>query len=353
MLDNENIYAEIDPDGMLELLRAFPAQLIEGRQLAGDADISAIDPDKIANIVVCGMGGSAIGGDLVKSYTIGELRVPIFTNRDYSLPEFVNGGTLIIGCSYSGNTEETLEAFSAAGKRGAQRAVITTGGRLAEIAESEGIPIIKIPGGLPPRAALGLSISPLLALLERLGLIPNQSTAVNDAYIQLLSGVENYDTEVSTNDNAAKILAYALYQKLPLIYSDSLHFDSVAVRFRGQINENAKQLAYSATLPENNHNELVGWKNIGPLDDILISICLKDRKMNDRVVFRMRFMAEVQEKLGVEAIVLESIGDTLLARMFSLIQLGDWASYYLAILNKENPMPVKIIDKLKSELKKV
>ncbi len=350
MLDNTKKIKDLDPGGMIDHLRNFPQQIITGRELAENAPLGAIDTSRVRNIVVCGMGGSAIGGDLVKSYAIDLLEVPIYINRDYSLPAFVDEKSLVIGSSYSGNTEETLQSFAEAGKRGAQRAVITTGGKISEIAERESLPIIRIPGGLPPRAALGYSFAPMLTLLERLGFIPDQNQEVEDTFQLLQAGISEYDLDSPAKDNAAKTLAFGLFKKLPLIYSDSFHFESVAVRFRGQINENAKQLAYSALLPENNHNELVGWHNVGYLKDTLVAIWLKAPDIHQRVGFRMSFMENVQAELGVESIILEAIGETLLSRMFSLIQLGDWASYYLAILNEIDPMPVKIIDKLKSEL---
>jgi len=350
MLDNELKIKELDPNGMVGHLREFPEQIITGRELARGIFLDSIDIDRVKNIVVCGMGGSAIGGDLVKSYAIDILHVPMIINRDYTLPAFVNEDSLVIGSSYSGNTEETLESFAEAGNRRAQRIVITTGGKIAKIAEAENLPIIMIPGGLPPRAALGYSFSPMLTLFEELGLIPDQSAEIEETYNSLQIGIQEFDLTSPTSENTAKALAFALFKKLPLVYSDSFHFDSVAVRFRGQINENSKQLAYSALLPENNHNELVGWNRVDYLKDVLIAIWLKDAETHKRVDFRMDFMAEVMDELGVESIIIESVGESLLARMFSLIQLGDWASYYLAILNEVDPLPVKIIDRLKSEL---
>ncbi|RKZ31141.1 bifunctional phosphoglucose/phosphomannose isomerase [bacterium] len=352
MLDNPEIYREIDPGDMAGLLTAFPTQLPEGRKIAISVDLSGIDSSKVTNIVVCGMGGSAIGGDLVRAYTIDRLGTPIHINRDYNLPSFVGKNSLVIGSSYSGNTEETLFCFNEAGVRGAQRIAITTGGKLAEIAEGNGIPLIKLPPGLPPRAALGYSFSPILTIFEALGFIPNQDYALNETVESLIAGAESYGLNRPTERNEAKKLANKLQGKLPLIYSDDWHFNTVAVRFRGQINENSKQLAYSAVLPENNHNELVGWKNLGAPADRFIAIYLTDKDIHPKVRFRMELFGETQSGLGVETVWLNSNGESLLARMFSLIQLGDWTSYYLAILNREDPKPVKAIDKLKAALEK-
>ncbi len=353
MLDDEKIYEETDPGGMVTLLRDFPSQFPIGRQIAQDDDISSIDSGAVKNIVVCGMGGSAIGGDLVRSYAIDKLKIPMVINRDYFLPAFVDKDSLVIGSSYSGNTEETLSCFEEAKNRGALRIALTTGGKLAEIARADGLPLMILPPGLPPRAALGYSFAPILTIIERLELLPNQDTAFDEMLEKLQSGVKMFDTDRPSRENDAKSLAFQLYDKLPLIYSDDRHFNTVAVRFRGQINENAKQLAYSAVIPENNHNELVGWKHLGALPDSLIAVHISDDDMPERVKFRMKFLEDVQLELEVERTYIKSRGEGLLARMFSLIQLGDWASYYLAILNEEDPKPVKIIDKLKAALAEI
>lgn len=350
MLDKKEVYPKVDPGGMKELIESFPVQFQLARKNTHEVDFSNIDTERINNIVVCGMGGSAIGGDLVKSYLLNTIEVPIYINRDYSIPAFVNQHTLVVGSSYSGNTEETLNAFKVAGKAGAQRVAVSTGGKIAGICQAESIPIVTLPGGLPPRAALGYSFTPFLTILEILDLIENQDNYLEETVEILKRGIELYGPDNPADDNPAKELAAQLHGKLPLIYSDDNHFNSAAVRFRGQINENAKQLAYSAVFPENNHNELVGWKHLDGLSEILVAIYLYDSSIASRVKFRMRFFSEIQNNLGVETYSIESRGESLLARIFSVIQYCDWISYYMAILNQEDPMPVKIIDKLKSSL---
>lgn len=350
MLDDAKIIMQLDIGKMIDLLRDFPKQLSEGQRLTLDADLSCIDVKRIQNIVICGMGGSAIGGDLFRSYAIDKISVPVAIVRDYLLPAFVGKNSLVIASSYSGNTEETLDSFGEARRRGSQTIAITTGGKLAEIAKNENIPSITLPGGLPPRSALGYSFSPILTLAQQLGFLPKNNDALDETINILQEGVSLYDISVPENDNPAKKLARRMHGKLPLIYSDDWHFGSVAVRFRGQINENAKQLAYSAVLPENNHNELVGWRVLGGLGESLIAIFLMDKAVHPRVKFRMKFLEDVQKKLGVEVVKIESSGESILARMFNSIQLGDWASYYLAVLNNEDPKPVRIIDDLKNSL---
>lgn len=350
MLDDLKKMKEIDPGGILNLLESFPQQLPEGRQLALETDISLLSGKSFDNIVVCGMGGSAIGGDLVKAYAIDELKIPLIVNRDYRLPAFVDENSLVIGSSYSGNTEETLAAFDEALNRNAKLAVISTGGKIIDIAKSKGITHTILPPGLPPRAALGYSFSPLLTLLERLNLIGDQTTAFNETFINLETGVIEFAPENNWKNNSAKNAATILHGSLPLIYTDDWHFNAVGVRFRGQINENAKQLAYSAVLPENNHNELVGWKILGSLPSVVVGVFLEDIDIYPRVKFRMEFLHGTIEELGIQSITLHSKGESLLSRMFSLIQLGDWISYYMAILNEVDPKPVEVIDKLKEAL---
>ncbi|HHS49739.1 MAG TPA: bifunctional phosphoglucose/phosphomannose isomerase [candidate division Zixibacteria bacterium] len=350
MLNDLERIKKIDPGGMLDLLKSFPEQFRVGRDLALEADISVIEGKNFDNIVLCGMGGSAIGGDLVRAYAIDKLKVPFIINRDYQLPAFVGENSLVIGSSYSGNTEETLASFDEALDKGASAMAFSTGGKIIEIAQEIGIPHVVLPPGLPPRAALGYSFAPLLTIFERLGLIDDQSADIDETIAILEEGVEELSPKEEWKNNDAKSAATILHGTMPIIYSDDWHFNAVAVRFRGQINENAKQLAYSAFLPENNHNELVGWKLLGSLSSLIVGVFLDDKDINDRVKFRMQFLRSTIEELGVQTLTFTSTGESLLARMFSLIQLGDWTSYYMAILNEIDPKPVEIIDNLKAAL---
>ena len=350
MLNDKDLFKKNDPDGMHELLESFPSQLAEGRQLAHGADIGRIDTERVRNIVLCGMGGSAIGGDLIRAYGIDTLRVPFYINREYRLPAFVGANSLVIGSSYSGNTEETLSAFSEAEERGAQLMAVTTGGELGEKASRAGYPLVILPGGLPPRAALGYSFSPILTLLENLGFFLDQTEFFDETTRVLESGVKEYGLDEEWKINTPKKNATVLHNSLPIIYTDDWLFNAAGVRFRGQINENAKQLAYSAVLPENNHNELVGWNHLYALPGIISAVFFDDKELHPRVRFRMEFLKNKVEELACDTTVFQSRGESRLARTFSLIQLGDWTSYYLAMLNEEDPTPVEIIDTLKGAL---
>ncbi len=351
MLDDARTYEKYDPGDMHSLLYNFHEQFSRGREIAEASDYGLVDPSDVANIVVAGMGGSAIGADLLRCYALYELRKPMFVNRDYLLPAFVDKRSLVILSSYSGNTEETLQALEAARFLGAQLFAITSDGQLFELAQDLGFGCAEIPQGLPPRAALGYSFVPLVTLFELWGFLPSQREAIETTQYALHKGAEKLAKDVPESDNAAKKLARKLHGKLPLVYS-SPRLEAVATRFRGQINENGKALAYSAVVPEMNHNELVGWRHLYELGEHLQPIFLVDPEDHPRNRFRMDFVAGVMRELGVEPIFLEppQKDAPFMTRMFELIQLGDFTSYYLAILNEEDPKPVRIIDKLKAAL---
>ncbi len=351
MLDKEELYLKFDPGDMHSLLLDLHKQITLGKQIAESSDYSLVDGNEIENIVLAGMGGSAIGGDLLRCYALYEMKVPFVVNRDYLLPGFVNDRTLVILSSYSGNTEETLSMYEAAKYLHAQFFTITSGGKIAELAETNGFGLVEIPAGFPPRSAVGYSFIPLAALFSFWGFIPDQAKSIDCTAFVLAKNATRLSRDVPTKENIAKQLATKLHNKIALIYS-SPRFEAVATRFRGQINENGKTLAYSALFPENNHNELVGWKVLGDFKDYVQPIFLIDPDDHPRNKFRMDFVANVMRNLGLDPIFIEpsSADAPLMCRMFELIQLGDFASYYLAILNGEDPKPVQIIDKLKNAL---
>ena len=351
MLDDAKTYERLDPGDVHSLLHDFDKQFIQARELAESAEYNLINTSEVRQIVVAGMGGSAIGADLLKCYTLYDMRRPFFVNRDYLLPGFVDKNTLVVLSSYSGNTEETIQALEAAKYLKAQMFAITSGGQLANFAQDLNFGILEIPSGLPPRSALGFSFVPLVVLCELWGFIPKQDEALDATQVALHKGAMKLEKNVAEKDNAAKKLARKLHGKLPLIYS-SPRFEAAATRFRGQINENAKMLAYSAVIPEMNHNELVGWKYLYEFGKFIQPIFLMDKGDHPKNLYRMKFVADVMKEFGLEPIFLESPQPDapFMARMFELIQLGDFTSYYLAILNNEDPKPVHIIDKLKAAL---
>jgi glucose/mannose-6-phosphate isomerase len=342
---------QIDPKGMYQWIKDFPKQIEESVRIGKEAKIK-LNVKGVQNIVLTGLGGSAIGGDLLRSYLVKELDIPFAVNRYYTLPEFVGRNTLVIVSSYSGNTEETISAHKEAMKRKARILCISTGGETARMAKKFKQPWIQIPPGLSPRAALGYSFFPLLVVLSRLGFIKPKDRDIKET-IQLLKIKSLSFGNPESPENAPLKLAERLKGKLPVIYSPAEHLDTVNIRWRGQIAENAKQLSSGHVLPEMNHNELVGWKVLTDLMKHMHVIFLKDFGTYKRVAIREGITKQVVSMYAGEVTEVASEGRGLLARLFSLIYFGDWVSLYLAILNNENPEPVAIIDYLKSELSKV
>ena len=348
-LDNLEDLRRIDKQGMYELINNFPLQLTEGAHLGFIADLNLENfiPD---HIILTGMGGSAIGGDLARSYLAAELKIPFWVCRNYNLPEFVNNKSLVFVSSYSGNTEETLSAYQEAKRRKAKIMAITSGGKLLEECKRYNFPFILIPKGLPPRTALGYSFTPILVTLSRLGLVSNKIEELEKTSKFLDEKRNEYSLERKTGENPAKNLALNLYQKTPIIYSSTDYFDAVGYRWKGQLCENSKILAFNNYFPEFNHNELMGWKVLDQIRDRLVVIILQDKEDHLRIQKRMQIVKEIIEKEKVKVIEIKSEGENLLSRIFSLIQLGDFISFYLAILNRVDPTPVEVIDYLKNKL---
>jgi len=351
-LDSIEKMKEIDPQGMYDKIYNFPEQLIEasniGQKIEPDAEyFSGID-----NIVVVGMGGSAIGGDTVRTYLADKLKIPFSICRHYRLPGYVDNYSLVVISSYSGNTEETLSAFNEAIAKKAKIACFSTGGKVGEIAEANKYLWVKLPKDYPPRAALGYSFIPLLYLISKLGLIEDISDDVSNLIDGLKKFRGSYAADVETDKNQAKLCANKLFKKIPIIYSGPELTDAIGTRWKGQICENAKCLAFNNQFAEFNHNELVGWNKIDSYKENLKVIYLRDKDDYIRISERMSIVKDIISEYDVEVIEVFSQGDSPLLRMFSLIQMGDFVSYYLAILNKIDPTPVKVIDYLKGQLDK-
>ncbi len=341
----------LDPKRMYDCVLGFPEQAEEAFQIGKSAKI-ALRSAGVTSILLTGLGGSAIGGDLLRAYLADELAVPFFVNRHYVLPDFVSTKTLVIVSSYSGNTEETIAAQKDATKRKARILCISTGGAVTDFALKHKQPCMKIPGGLQPRAALGYSFFPLLVALSRTGFIKSKDKDIKET-IELLRTKSKEWGAPDSSTNPALMLAVNMKGRLPIIYSSADHLDSVNLRWRGQISENAKQLAYGNVLPEMNHNELVGWNVLKDLMKRTHVIVLRDKGEHPRVSVREEITKTIIAEYTSGVSEVWSEGKSLLARMFSLIHFGDWVSYYLAILNEQDPTPVNVIDHLKNELAKV
>ncbi len=340
-----------DPKGMRNLILNFPKQAEEA-VLIGNAAKIKLNVSKIQNIIITGLGGSAIGGDLLRAYLADKCGVPVIVNRHYYFPEYVGKNSLVIVSSYSGNTEETVSAYKDAVKRKAMVFCITSGGEVEKMAKKHKHPYIKIPGGLPPRAALGYSFFPTLIALSKLGFIKDQKKEIKETLALLNALSARYSNDAAA-DNLALNLAKTIHGKLPLIYSGADKFDTVNTRWRGQITENAKTLAFGHVFPELNHNEIVGWEVLKDLMKNIHVIILRDNEDYKRIQLRMDISKGIIGGLADGVTEVWTEGKSLLARTFSLLYLADWLSFYLAMFNGVDPSPVKKIDFLKEELGKV
>jgi glucose/mannose-6-phosphate isomerase len=287
---------------------------------------------------------------MAAGYLAGSLKVPLSVVRGYELPGYVGPSTLVYVSSYSGNTEETLSAYEEARSRGAVIVASTTGGEVARIAAQEGHDVVNVPAGYPPRAALGFSLVPLLFVLARLGLAPDPSGDLEDAIAVVEQGVGRLGADVDTDNNEAKDIARWLHGHVPVVYGTVPGTSVVASRWCGQLSENSKVVAHTNELPEMNHNEIVGWSGSRPMGGEARVVFLRDKDDHARVARRIEITREEIASTGAEVREVESRGETRLGRLMSLVQVGDFVSFYLAALEGVDPTPVAPIDRLKKEL---
>lgn len=338
----------VDRAHMAEHLRRFPEQMREAVSIGEQARLPRATAS-VREIVLTGLGGSAISGDLLRGYLAGELSVPFIVNRHYTLPAFVGPRTLVIVSSYSGNTEETIAAHREALRRRARVVCISSGGVTSQIARRRRSTLITIPGGLPPRAALGYSFIPLLIALARTGFVRDRSREIGETISMIKEAGERYarpDPEV----NPALRTAQALAGRIGLFYASCELLEGVATRWRGQVEENGKALAFSHLLPEMNHNEIVGWQVGRDHMAGFQVVFLRDRADHARVQRRIDITRDLIRRRTERVTEVWTEGRSRLARLFSLIHLGDWMSLYLAVLHGVDPTPVDAIAHLKNEL---
>ena len=297
----------------------------------------------IENVLICGLGGSGIGGTIIAQIATQDAKCPITINKDYKIPAFVNENTLVVCCSYSGNTEESLEMLTQAQAKNAVVACITSGGKLEEIAKEKNYNHIIIPGGHPPRGAFGLGFPPIFYILSHYKVISN------DYISQFKNTVKTIDAEEANIIKEAQAATEKLFNKIPVIYSDA-NYEGVAVRFRQQINENSKMLCWHHAIPEMNHNELVGWTKKN--EDLAVVIFRNDDDYF-RTQKRMEVNKTVFEKYTSTIVELYSKGNTQLERALYLVHLGDWISLLLGEKKGIDISEVDVIVHLKGELAKI
>jgi len=353
-LDSLKAMKKYDVSDMLKLIADFPEQASEAAKIGKRFSLPESYKTGYSSIVCAGLGGSAIGADIMRSYVADESATPIFVCRNYTLPNFVGSNSLVIVASYSGNTEETISAYKDAKARGARIITMTSGGEIAKMAKSDSNACVIIPSGLPPRCALGYSFFPLLALMSKIGVISDKSKDIEETIDTLRDMNKNLvGAAVAEKKNPAKRIAASIQGKYAIIYGGQDHIDCVITRWRGQIAENSKALASTHVFPEMNHNEIVGWENPKKMLKDFVVIILRDKADHPRTSKRMDITKIIIKKKAGQILEVKSLGSSLLARVFSLIYIGDFASYYLAILNKRDPSPVESVMYLKTELGKI
>lgn len=310
-------------------------------------DISSIKRKEIESVVVTGMGGSAISGDLFTDFFKDDIEVPFFVNRTYRVPGFINKNTLLVVSSYSGNTEETISVFNSALKTKCRIMCIATGGKIEKIAQKNKIPLIKIPSGYHPRYALGLSFFSLLKVMNKLKIIEIKSSTVN-AIIKLYKDRARL---YSKEKNNALTYAEQLIGYVPVIYSAAGYTSSVGYRLKCQFNENSKLNAFHNVLPEMNHNEIVGWESFNENQLSTIVINILDNEYPTQIKNRFKITSEIISKSKIDLINLKSGEKSFKVRLMDLIYLSDWITYYTGVIRGCDPAEIRNIDLLKERLK--
>ena len=334
--------AAVDPQDMLGDVLAQPGQVEDALWRSDAAGVERRYMPE--GLVVCGMGGSAIGGDLARAAIGGRAGRPMRVVRGYDLVSWMGNDALVLCSSYSGNTEETLACFHAAGELGAPRVVVTTGGELATLARDAGVPVIGVPSGMQPRAAVVYMTIATLHCAAAAGVCEPLTREVQAAGTLLGRLAEEGGPEAS-DDSQAKSLARALAGSVPVIYGAGLTA-AVASRWKTQVNENGMQPAFTAALPEANHNDICAWERAAEFTRFS-SVLLDDEGLHPQLRRRIALTADV---VGEEAHVVQSVGETALERVLGLVFLGDLVSVYMAALAGVDPTPVDVLEQFKSQL---
>jgi glucose/mannose-6-phosphate isomerase len=345
------LVAQLDTSNQVADVLAMPSQLEDALWRIETAGIERRDELESSNasapLLVCGMGGSAIGGDLAVSALGDRLTRPLVPVRGYELPSWTTPDSVVLCASYSGNTEETLACFEAASTLGAPRVVVTTGGRLAEAARADGTPVVGIPAGLQPRAAVAYMLVSTLEVAAFAGVAPRVRTEIDSCSRALATLAAEWSPQVDEG-NLPKEIAAKLLGACVCIYGAGTTA-AVAYRWKTQINENAEQPAFSADLPEADHNEIVGWEGASDLGRFF-AVFLQDSDQHPRIQRRIELTSELIATGAAGTMTVGSIGNGPLERVLSLVLLGDLTSIYLAVLRGKDPSPVPVIERLKQAL---
>lgn len=343
-MKTSELIRRFDPSNQFEVLQKTYEQI----EFAWNnkINLNSIKKKGIESVVVTGLGGSAISGDLFANFFKDEFNIPFYVNRSYNLPEFVNKNTLLVVSSYSGNTEETISVLNSALKKKCRIVCITSGGRIEKIALKNKIPVVKILPGFHPRYALGLSFFSLLKIMSKLKIIEVKPSLINSIIKLYKEKAKLYSKEKNPAlDKAEQLLGY-----IPVIYSAEGYTSSIGYRLKCQFNENSKLSAFQNILPEMNHNEIVGWESFNESFIKLKVINIVDKNYPSQMQKRFEITSEILSQAGVEIINLESSEKSFKVRLMDLIYLSDWITYYTGVLRGFDPAEIRNIDLLKNKL---
>jgi glucose/mannose-6-phosphate isomerase len=359
--DSPSEIQRIDKSNMLQACEKTPSYCRDAIQLAEKIRLPnkikasrefIINYEKPSNIVVAGMGGSAIGGELLKDWLRDRAQIPIEVSREYTLPAYVDDRSLVIAVSYSGETEETLGAFVDAIRRRSMVVAISSGGHLQKFSQDLKIPHMKIPDGFPaPRAAISYTFFPLLVLMEKLHVIDHIDLEIKETLSILQKISDENALNIPTQKNKAKRLALEIGNTIPLVCGFG-QYNSVARRLKCQFNENSKIPSRFEAFSELNHNEIVGWEGPETMTGNLSAILLRDPDEPPEITRRIEITRKIASEKFNKILEIQAIGQERLPRMMSAMHLGDFVSIYLALAKNIDPTPTRNIDYLKQELKK-
>lgn len=342
---NKTILDNLDKNNMFDVIKNLHKHIDNSFRIIEKSIFNKVD--KFQNIVICGMGGSAIGGDFVKTILCKELSIPIFINRDYNLPKWTNLKSLVIICSYSGNTEESISCFKESIDLNISPIVISSGGYILNSAIKNNYSYVKLPKGIQPRAAFGYSASLLLLTLNKLNIVDDR---IKNELFKSISILKNMSKDLSTinDDNKAIILSSKINNKYPIIYGTPIT-DIISLRFRCQLAENTKILSSHFMIPEQNHNEIEGFLKSNT--DNIVLIWIYDQDDHPQNIKRIKITSSILKDIKNQFKFKES-GESKIIRLFKLIYFFDWVTFYGAMHNNINPTPVDTILKLKSLMSK-
>ena len=346
-LDDERALRSVDAGGMLAAIAALGDHARRG-YATGLAAQGLPSVDGVTAVTFCGMGGSAVAGDVLRSVFRERLNVPVDVNRSPTLPAYCGPHTLVVVSSYSGNTAETLACFREAVARGCRLIAVTSGGALATEAASAGAGLVTVPGGFQPRAALGWLAFPSLGALETAGLLPDLAADVEETVTELTTLASRLGPAIPARENLAKELAHRLADRIPVIWGADGIGAVAATRWKTQFNENGKTPSFASAMSELDHNELVGW--LRPSGELFAVIALRHDGEDPELARRFPLSLDVARDAGAHIEEFRGAGRAPLAQLFSLIALGDFASTYLALRRGVDPTPVAAIDRLKAAL---